>query len=335
VAHIGALINGDGFLLAPHEKHEMVEGEPRADDVVFPYLVGKDLTSWPDQTPRRFAIDFRDWPLERAETYPSPMAVVRRQVLPHRLKVVRKAYRDRWWQFAERQEKMRDAVAGLDSVLVGPRTTKHWSVSFVPQGWIYSSETIVFSCADPGHAAVLSSSFHDGWARKYSGSLQTGLRYSPTDCFENFPFPAALDSLHEVGDRYVSHRKATMLDQDQGLTTVYNRVHEQPEDDHSAIAELRSLRCELDRAVADAYGWAGLELAHDFRETPLGLRYTIDEPTKVEALDRLLELNHERHAEEVARGLHDGKQKKPRRPRTPEAPPASQPGGGGRLFADG
>ena len=334
-AHIGSLINGDGFLLGPEEARRKIGEDPAAGEVIFPYLVAQDLTSRPDQSASRCVIDFRDWPLPRAERYRGPMRVVRERVLPHRSRVKRKAYRERWWQFAERQDKMRKAIEGFSRVLVGPRTTKWWGVSFVPNGWVYSDATIVFAYDDDAHAAVLSSTFHEAWARKYSGSLKFDLRYSPTDCFGNFPFPADLDALNAIGGRYLSHRKATMLDQDQGLTTAYNRLHEQPEDHDSAIVELRRLRRELDRAVANAYGWTDLELEHGFRETPLGLRYTIDEPTKIEALDRLLELNHARLAEEVARGLHDGKEKKPRRPRTPEAPPASQPGGGGRLFADG
>jgi hypothetical protein len=37
---------------------------------------------------------------------------------------------------------------------------------------------------------------------------------------------------------------------------------------------------------------------HGFHETKQGMRYTI-------LLDRLLRLNHERYAEEVAQGLHE------------------------------
>jgi hypothetical protein len=312
----------------------MVREDPTANDVVFPYAVNQDLTSRPDQSASRYVIDFRDWPLSRAEKYPGPMGVVRERVLPVRSQNTG-SYKRLWWQFGRRQDKMRKAIEGFNRVLVGPQTAKWWAVSFVPNGWVYSHALTVFAFDDHSHAAVLSSTFHEAWARKYSGSLKFDLRYSPTDCFQNFPFPADLDSLHDIGDRYLSHRKATMLDQDQGLTTVYNRVHEQAEDDNPAIVELRSVRRALDRAVADAYGWNDLDFEHDFRETPLGVRYTIDEPTKVEALDRLLELNHERHTEERARGLHNGKQRRPRRPRKPNAQPAVQPGGDGHLFADG
>ena len=54
------------------------------------------------------------------------------------------------------------------------------------------------------------------------------------------------------------------------------------------IVRIRELRVQLDRAVADSYGWADLTLDHDFRETPLGVRFTVSEPVRIELLDRLL-----------------------------------------------
>ena len=66
----------------------------------------------------------------------------------------------------------------------------------------------------------------------------------------------------------------------------------------------------FDQAVAAAYGWDDLDLGHDFHETDQGTRYTLSPPARREVLDRLLELNHQRYAEEVAQGLHDKKTKK-------------------------
>ena len=57
---------------------------------------------------------------------------------------------------------------------------------------------------------------------------------------------------------------------------------------------------EMDNAVAAAYGWTDLDLGHGFHETKQGVRFTISEPARREVLDRLLKLNHERYAEEVA-----------------------------------
>ena len=40
-------------------------------------------------------------------------------------------------------------------------------------------------------------------------------------------------------------------------------------------------------------------------EASQAIQRTINRPTRREALTRLLKLNHQRYAEEVARGLHD------------------------------
>lgn len=53
-----------------------------------------------------------------------------------------------------------------------------------------------------------------------------------------------------------------------------------------------------------------LDLGHDFHKTRQGIRFTISEAARREVLDRLLALNHERHKEEVAQGLHENKTKK-------------------------
>ena len=67
---------------------------------------------------------------------------------------------------------------------------------------------------------------------------------------------------------------------------------------------LRELHVALDYAVRDAYGWGELELGHGFHDTRFGIRYTFEPVARQEVLDRLLELNHERYADEVRRGLH-------------------------------
>ncbi len=88
-------------------------------------------------------------------------------------------------------------------------------------------------------------------------------------------------------------------------------------------SDLRELHVELDHAVRDAYGWSDLELDHHHWETPQGMRFTVSPEAKDELLDRLLELNHERYAAEVAAGLHDKKAKKaPVKRKTLAADPA-------------
>ena len=89
-----------------------------------------------------------------------------------------------------------------------------------------------------------------------------------------------------------------------GLTKTYNRFHN-PDESAADIQKLRDLHVEMDNAVAAAYGWTDLDLGHGFHETKQGIRFTISESARREVLARLLKLNHERYAEEVAQGLHE------------------------------
>jgi len=155
---------------------------------------------------------------------------------------------------------------------------------------------------------LIQSTIHEAWARQHSSSLETRLNYSPSDCFETFPFPLNLSSLEDIGERYYAHRQGIMHARQEGLTKTYNRFHN-PDEAAEDIERLRDLHVEMDETVADAYGWGDLDLGHGFHETKQGVRFTISEEARREVLDRLLLLNHERYEEEVKQGLHDKKKK--------------------------
>jgi hypothetical protein len=108
----------------------------------------------------------------------------------------------------------------------------------------------------------------------------------------------------------------------EGLTKIYNRFHERDEQAED-IARLRKLHVEMDQAVAAAYGWSDLDLGHGFHETKQGVRYTVSESARRTLLDKLLELNHLRYAEEVKAGLHDKGAKKGKGKKVSIAPGAS------------
>jgi hypothetical protein len=98
----------------------------------------------------------------------------------------------------------------------------------------------------------------------------------------------------------------------EGLTEIYNRFHDRGEQS-ADIARLRALHVEMDQAVAAAYGWNDLDLSHCFHPTKQGERYTLSESARRTVLDRLLQLNHTRYAEEVKAGLHEKGAKKPKK----------------------
>ena len=78
---------------------------------------------------------------------------------------------------------------------------------------------------------VVQSTIHEQWARKYSGCLETRLRYSPSDCFDTFAFPGEIwdepsSSLADTGENYHKHRKSLMANLWLGLTKTYNLFHD-------------------------------------------------------------------------------------------------------------
>ena len=92
-----------------------------------------------------------------------------------------------------------------------------------------------------------------------------------------------------------------MLLREEGLTKTYNRFHD-PVESAADLQRLRDLQVEMDNAVAAAYDWDDLDLGHGFDGTKQGTRFTISESARREVLSRLLNLNHERYAEEVEQG---------------------------------
>lgn len=159
--------------------------------------------------------------------------------------------------------------------------------------------TVVLALDSWAAYSVLQSELHWKWVLEYGNKLETRPQYTPSDCFETFPFPDSTAELEGIGERYYSHRQSIMQSRREGLTQTYNRFHD-PKEAAADIAELRALHVEMDRAVAAAYGWSDLDLGHGFHQTKQGLRYTISEPARREVLDRLLELNHERYRQEEA-----------------------------------
>jgi hypothetical protein len=322
---IGSYVLGMGFVLEPEEAQRLIDKDPRNRDVLFPYLNGEDLNSRPDQSPSRWVINVFDLPLDRgtapegydgpvATDYPDCLSIVEEKVKPERMSNKRKERREKWWQYAEKCPALYRTIAGMERVLVLSLVSNKVSFVFVPNGIVYAHKLAVIALDDWASFAVLQSNAHYHWVWHYCSTMRTDLNYSPSDGFETFPFPKLLaphSPLAPIGEAYYNHRRQIMLTRQEGLTKTYNRFHE-PDESASDIQKLRDLHVEMDNAVAAAYSWSDLDLGHGFHETKQGTRFTISEAARREILARLLKLNHESYAEEVAQGLHDKRKSKPK-----------------------
>lgn len=316
-SHYGTVVLGTGFMLDPSDAQSLIDLDEKNIDVLFPFLNGDDLNTRPDQSASRWVINFHDWSINKAELYPDCFKIVKEKVYPQRKKVKRTPYREKWWLFAEPQRNLYSAIESLQQSLVCAITSKYLSFTFVSETIVYSNATCVFPFENYRDFAILQSNIHETWARKYASSLESTLRYTPTDCFENFAFPIIFsnDYLEICGQDYYRNRSQIMTSREEGLTATYNRFHN-PKEKSNEITRLRQLHMEMDNSVAAAYGWSDLDLGHGFHETPQGIRYTISESARREVLTRLLQLNHERYEEEVKAGLHEKDKKKQKEEKT-------------------
>lgn len=307
----GDIVRGIGFVLEPEEAEALLAKDPRNADCLLPYLNGEDLNSHPEQKPSRWAICFHDWDLERARQYPDLLRIVEERVKPERERLRGpgdKRNREYWWQFGAYRDGMRRAIAPLRRVLVRATVSETHALVFVPNGWVYNHKTIVFAFEDYYRFSLLQSNIHEAWMRRFTSTLRTDINYSPTDCFDTFPFPLkpsqeARAWAERVGEEYHEHRRHVMLSRWLGLTKTYNLFHN-PECGDEDIVRLRELHAEMDRAVLACYGWDDVDPQHGFYQNERGqTRLTVSPQARREILKRLLELNIRISREKESRGV--------------------------------
>ncbi|MBF0231652.1 MAG: restriction endonuclease [Desulfamplus sp.] len=233
----GSIVLGKGFILEPEQAKALIEKNPKNKDVLFPYLNGEDLNTNPDQSPSRWVINFFDWDKEKCrKEYPDCFEIVERLVKPERNSYDEtknswnKSVKQFWWQFGAWRKGLDKAIASLDRVLVHTRVTKIHALIFYSDEIVFSDATVVFAYQKNNYFCILQSSLHENWAWKYSSTMKGDRRYSPSDCFETFPFPQNLTSemesaLENIGSEYYEHRKNFMLKYQLGLTKTYNQFH--------------------------------------------------------------------------------------------------------------
>lgn len=342
------------------EMERLVEKDPRNGERIFPYIGGEEVNDSPIHAHHRYVINFSNFPRCRAplegkkwknanerqrdawlrtgnvpEDYPGPVAfdwpdlleIVERKVKPERLKQSREIRARYWWRFGETTPALFAAIHGMERVLVISLVTQYLSFSFQPANMVFSKNLAVFPLLHFYHFCLLQSSVHDTWARFFSSTLEDRLNYSPSDCFETFPFPSDWEenaALEEAGKTYYEYRAELMVRNDEGLTKTYNRFHD-PDERSPDILRLRELHAAMDRAVLDAYGWTDiptdcqflLDYEEDEDEEPTAKkrrkkkpwRYRWPDEVRDEVLARLLALNATRHAEEVRQGIAPGMKK--------------------------
>ncbi len=159
-------------------------GKPNSD-VVVPWVDGLDVTR---RDRRMWIIDFGTSRCEAdAALYEAPFARIRERVKGPRASS-RTTIKE-WWRHERPRVDMRSALAPLPRFLATARVTKFRLFIWLDAPTLPDSALFVFARPDDYFFGVLHSRVHELWALRTGTRLETRPRYTPTTCFETFPFP--------------------------------------------------------------------------------------------------------------------------------------------------
>ena len=230
------------LLLAPNPN-----GRPNSD-VIHPTLNGGDNVK---RSRGRWVIDHGKRPFAEAALYELPFTRVTKCVKPLRDQSNREGRRVRWWQHGETGDAMFAAFSHQSRFVAMAQTAK-----FILFRWhdtiIHPEQTlIVFARDDDYFLGVVHSRLHEVWALALGTQLrekESGFRYTPTTCFETFPFPFADDLIRTEDDpaHIVAKFRAAHYHTEQSNVLREDPPPTTPDEHRTAIAaaahELNALR---------------------------------------------------------------------------------------------
>ena len=158
--------------------------------VLRPWLNGQDVTN---KNTDYWIIDFG---VSMSEADASLFELAYQHVLENvkteRQKNNREAYRLNWWIYGEARPSLRAAIQNKTRFIATLLTSKHRLFVWLPTSVIPDQALVAITVDDDTSFGILHSRFHELWSLKLGTSLENRPRYTPTTCFETFPFPEGL-----------------------------------------------------------------------------------------------------------------------------------------------
>jgi type II restriction/modification system DNA methylase subunit YeeA len=229
-------------------------GKPNSN-VVRPWANGMDITRRPRGM---YIIDFgTDTSLEEAALYEAPFEYINEHVRPKR--ETSRSTRAEWWLHERPRVDMRRALAGLPRFIATSSVSKHRLFAWLDSSTLPDHALIVFAREDDYFFGVLHSRAHELWSLRMGTFLGVGNdpRYTPTTCFETFPFPEPTEEqsaeIAEAARRLDGLRRNWLnpegaAEAELKKRTLTNLYNQRP-------TWLANAHARLDAAVFAAYGW--------------------------------------------------------------------------------
>ena len=170
-------------------------GRPNSD-VLMPWANGRDVVQRPSgYWVIDFGVKMRE---DEASLYEGPFKVVKERVEPERRRVNRKRYRELWWLHAEPCGEMRRRIEPLERYIATTVVAKHRVFVWMPSIVLPDHALFVVTRDDDYTFGILHSKPHLLWSLRQGTFLENRPRYTPTTCFETFPFPRPTPNQREA-----------------------------------------------------------------------------------------------------------------------------------------
>ncbi|WP_425409005.1 class I SAM-dependent DNA methyltransferase [Hyphococcus sp.] len=159
------------------------------EHVLRPWTNGMDITRRPSG---RWIIDFDELTSIDASLFEAPFEYVVSEIKPIRAKNRDRQRRENWWRLGRSGADLKAATSGYQRVILTPRVSKYRLFIWRPGRVLPDSAVVAISRDDDTTFGILHSKFHELWSLRMGTSLEDRPRYTPTTCFETFPFPERL-----------------------------------------------------------------------------------------------------------------------------------------------
>jgi hypothetical protein len=173
-------------------------GRP-SSDVLRPRMNAMDILR---RTGGGWIVDFGcDADAAESALYERPYCHVLNVVKPLRDANRRNSLKVYWWLHGEPRPGLRNATRGLPRIILTPEVSKHRVFVWLESVYLPDHQTRVFAFFEDQFFGVLHSRLHELWALAQGTQLrekESGFRYTPTTCFETFPFPETTDAQRDA-----------------------------------------------------------------------------------------------------------------------------------------
>ena len=260
----------EGFMLTSKEALAMLTQQPTNREVLWPFLVGRELLS--ESLDDRWVIDFQTRTVLEAQHYTAPFDHLRRLTLPYisakaeeeRKKTGKQTGQDQnwlktWWQHFRPRPELVGKISALRRYVVCSRITKRPVFVFISPQIRPGDALSCFALQDDYSFAVLQSHTHWHWFIEKCSKMKSDFRYTPESVFDTFPWPqsptvkqvqAAADAGREIRRVRAEALSSSPAKIKGGLRALY-RTMELP-----GANPLKDAHAALDTAVLAAYGFS-------------------------------------------------------------------------------